>query len=390
MIFTIVFWISVLAIFHTYILFPILLRILSHGKRTNDVLFVRQDELPKVSILLSVLDEEIVIQKKLESLASLDYPIEKLEVIIGSDASEDKTDIIVNEFIRKYHHFNFLRFDVRKGKATIINHIVTIAKGELLVITDANILHPPESLFNLVRNFKNNKIGLVDSITISSGINKGGISIQERSYISREARIKHMEGVLWGTLMGPSGGFYALRKVNYHPVPPNFLVDDFYISMKVLEDGKSAISDREAVIMEDVSNDLSEEFRRKVRISAGNFQNLAKFGHLLLNPFKPISFSFLSHKVLRWLGPLFILSALFSNFFLLDKQFYTFSLYTQIVLLIIPFIDIILRNIKIHIVILRFITHFYSMNLAILTGFLWYMKGIKTNVWKPTRRNQSQ
>ena len=189
--------------------------------------------------------------------------------------------------------------------------------------------------------------------------------------------------------MGPSGGFYAVRKENFNAVPGNFLVDDFYINFKVLEEGKKSINDRDSVVIEDVSNDLYEEFRRKVRISAGNFQNLSEFFRFLKNPFKPIGFCFLSHKVLRWIGPFFILGALISNFFIRHELFYSLTLLLQVILIIIPFIDLILRKIKIHIVILRFVTHFYSMNLAILTGFLWFLKGIKSNVWEPTKRNQS-
>jgi len=389
MIFVIIFWLSVFAISHTYILYPFLLKILSSGKKENQIYSTSDDQAPKVSILLSVYNEESVIERKLKSLHSLEYPPDKIEVIIGSDASDDKTDLIISKFIQDHSDTKFIRFDTRQGKSSIINKLVTLAKGEILVITDANIIHQPKSLFYLVRNFKNSQVGLVDSITKSSGINKKGISIQEKTYLSREAKIKNMEGVLWGTLMGPSGGFYALRKDNYHPVPPTYLVDDFYISMKILEDGLSSISDPNAVVIEDVSNDPSEEFRRKARISAGNFQNLKSFAHLLLKPFKPIGFCFISHKVLRWFGPFFILSALISNFFLRDRLFYSLSLYLQIVLLLIPLIDIILRKIKIHIVILRFVTHFYSMNLAILTGFIWFLKGIKSNAWKPTRRNQS-
>lgn len=389
MIFIIIFWVSVFAVFHTYILYPIILQIISSGKAANKIFYNDENELPNVSILLSVFNEEGVIEKKLRSLESLEYPVTKIEVIIGSDSSDDNTDQLIKDFARDHSHFNFIRFDTRQGKACIINHLTTLAKGEVIVITDANILHQPKSLFYLVRHFKNKNIGLVDSITTGTGIDIRGISLQEKAYISREARIKNMEGITWGTIMGPSGGFYALRKSNFHPVPPNFLVDDFYISMKVLEDGKSAISEPDAIVTEDVSNDLSEEFRRKARISAGNFQNLKKFAHLILKPFKPIGFCFISHKVLRWIGPFFIICALISNLLITNNFFYTFSLYTQIVLLIIPFIDIILRKFKIHIVILRFITHFYSMNLAILIGFTWFLKGIKTNAWKPTKRNQS-
>lgn len=385
----IIFWVSVFVVFHTYILYPLLLRILASGKKGNQTFYKTPEEFPYVSILLAVFNEETIIEKKLKSLMSLEFPDKKLEILIASDASTDMTDTILEELTRNLTNVKFIRFNNRQGKASIINKISAQSKGEILVITDANIMHEPLSLYYLVRHFKNENIGLVDSSMSNSGLDKQGISIQEKAYVTREVRIKNMEGKIWGTMMGPSGGFYAVRKENFHAVPGNFLVDDFYINFKVLEEEKKSINDPDSVVIEDVSNDLYEEFRRKVRISAGNFQNLNEFFCFLKNPLKPIGFCFLSHKVLRWIGPFFILGALISNFFIRHELFYSLTLLLQIILIIIPFIDLILRKIKIHIVILRFVTHFYSMNLAILTGFLWFLKGIKSNVWEPTKRNQS-
>ena len=107
-------------------------------------------------------------------------------------------------------------------------------------------------------------------------------------------------------MIGPFGGCYMLRSNYFSKVPDNYLVDDFYIAMEVFRKGGLAINDLSAICTESNSSDILEEFKRKSRISAGNFQNLLTFKNLLWPPFSKLAFNFISHKVLRWLGPLFI------------------------------------------------------------------------------------
>ncbi|MFC2138103.1 glycosyltransferase, partial [Bacteroidota bacterium] len=232
------------------------------------------------------------------------------------------------------------------------------------------------------------EIGLVDSQIINTGLDKSGISIQEKSYISREAKIKSKESIIWGSMMGPFGGCYAVRKILYEKIPPTYLVDDFYINMIVLNKKQKAINDLEAIVYEDVSNDLFIEFKRKIRIATGNFQNLFHFIHLLWPPYKGIAISFLSHKVLRWFGPFFIILIFFSNLALIDNLLYYYFFLFQCFIASLALFDFFMRKIGIHILFLRFITHFLSMNLAMLIGFFRFIIGVKSNVWQPTKRNQ--
>ena len=119
--------------------------------------------------------------------------------------------------------------------------------------------------------------------------------------------MKYQEGVVWGAMMGAFGGCFAVRRACYHPAPAEFLVDDFYITMAVLRDGYQAINELDAICYEDVSDHLPEEFRRKARISAGNFQNLGEFRPLLCPPWRGVAFAWWSHKVLRWCTPQLLL-----------------------------------------------------------------------------------
>jgi cellulose synthase/poly-beta-1,6-N-acetylglucosamine synthase-like glycosyltransferase len=172
-------------------------------------------------------------------------------------------------------------------------------------------------------------------------------------------------------------------------VPDNFLVDDFYINMAVLKQGMRCISNVEARVYEDVSNELGEEFRRKKRISAGNFQNLAEYRSLLFSRLPGVGFCFFSHKVIRWIVPFLVLITLSLSMYLSRHySVYLVLALLQLTVLIIPLLDHFLRKIKIHSIPLRFISHFILMNLALLAGFFKYAGGIKSNVWQPTRRNQ--
>jgi cellulose synthase/poly-beta-1,6-N-acetylglucosamine synthase-like glycosyltransferase len=389
MIFIIIFWISVLALIHSYIVYPAIIDLLARARSGNITIFQPFEVLPDISVLMAVHNEQDIIQEKLNSIIANNYPAGKLKIFIGSDASTDKTNILLEELSLSYDYLTYIKFDSRIGKSAVINELVRLTGSEILIITDANVIFGQDTIYHLVKHFKNREIGLVDSNMKHKGLKNSGISVQENAYISREVTIKFNEGILWGTMMGPFGGCYAIRKELYSNVPDLFLVDDFYINMKVINANYKAIMEPGAHVFEDVSNSLREEFRRKIRIAAGNFQNLKHFSGSLFSSIPGLSFSFLSHKVLRWFGPFFLAAIFISSVFLIhENNIYFYLFVIQIIILFLPIIDYLLGKIKIHIIILRFITHFLSMNCALLVGFIKYLKGVKSNVWQPTRRNQ--
>jgi cellulose synthase/poly-beta-1,6-N-acetylglucosamine synthase-like glycosyltransferase len=364
------------------------MKLLAKNRKENTIVFEPGSDLPFISVLMAVYNEDAVITEKIRSIYYTLYPLNKFEVLVGSDASTDGTNNILKVYSENYQHFRFFPFEKRQGKPQIINRLTQEAKGEILIITDANVMLEINTLFELVKHFKNNEIGLVDSFMKNKGTVVHGISVQEKAYISREVSIKHYESITFGTMMGPFGGCFAVRASLFEPIPKNFLVDDFYINMLVFKKKKKAISNLNAVVIEDVSNNLGEEFRRKRRIATGNFQNLKKFSFLLWPP-SPLSFCFLSHKVLRWFGPVLMIAAFLSLIFLYDQNLYRYLLFVGVFFLFIPIFDALLRNLNIHIQLLRFITHFASMNMALLAGLFRFITGVKTNIWQPTRRNQT-
>ncbi|MGH1336478.1 MAG: glycosyltransferase [Aureispira sp.] len=394
-------WCCVYGLVHSYVVYPLLVRWAAAKKEGNQDIYELTEELPPVSFVMSLYNEESVIAEKLKTLSDSTYPSDKLHFYIGSDCSSDTTNALVTAWAKNNPQVHFYAFEERRGKPSVINDLIAAARASypsttdhILIISDANVLLEPTTIYQLAKHFKNTAIGLVDS-NIQHPSQRAmaveGIAATEDHYISREVHIKNLEGRAWGRTMGPLGGCYAIRANWFSPVPPNFLVDDFYIAMKVFEQGGRAINELEAVCYEVVSSDLQEEFRRKTRISAGNFANLATFKHLLWPPTSSLGFAFLSHKVLRWLGPFFILTAygcLWGLTLIYHNQFYgTLLFLANIGLFGVPLLDGILKKLNINVVILRYITYFNAMNLALFNGFFKYLKGVQNGIWQPTKRN---
>jgi len=384
-----IFWIAVYMVLHTYVIYPVILRIFSPGKKVNQVCFGKDEDLPFVSVVIAAHNEESCIEEKITSIYSGSYPADKFEVLIGSDHSDDRTAEIVTAMMEKYASLRFTDFIDRRGKGNVVNDMVKSAKGSILVLTDANVIFHRDTLYFLVRHFKNSAIGLVDTNMVNRGMKEEGISYQEKAYISREVKIKDMESRLWGAMMGPFGGCYAILKEDYAMVPPNFLVDDFYINMMIFEKGKLAINDVQSIVYEDLPGELKVEFKRKLRIGTGNFQNLRRFWKLIFT--KRYGFAFLSHKVIRWFGPFFLLLAFAANIFLAagGSVVYLAILVCHLFLYMIPLLDRVLKKAGLHIAPFRLVTHFIAMNAALFIGFFRALGKVRSGVWERTARGSA-
>ncbi len=381
-----VFLVSVFLVFYSYVLFPLLLKIMAKGKALGSF---PENNQQGVSILIAAFNEEGVIEQKIKSVLACDYPIDKIEILIGSDSSSDRTNEIVKAISTYDKRVQLFEFTERRGKPSVMNDLMSAAKFPLVILTDANVYFETNTITSLVRHFADEKIGLVGANILNIGMKKDGISMQEKSYIQRENLIKYYEGIVFGTMMGPFGGCYILRKNLFENVPADSLVDDFYISMKVLEKGYKCLNDLEAICYEDIPNEVSVEFKRKARISAGNFQNLSRFKKFLMNPFHAAGFCFISHKFIRWITPLFLLSSLVSLFLLIPRSnYFLFLFIAELVLLATPIFDWLLKRVGVNNKLIRFVAYFSMMNLALVKGYFIFQKGIKSGVWTPTKRRE--
>lgn len=383
----ILFYISLLGILHTYLVYPMSMLILGKIFHKNSSK-PSNEYLPTVEIIFAAYNEESVIRDKITHSFKTKYPLDKLSVRVGSDASSDQTDTIIADFQKEYPQLFFKRFAARTGKAGILNHLIKESNAELIIFTDANIIFDEDTIPNLVAEMQNPKVGICGGRIVYTICNNSGISLQESTYLNLENRIKKAESDLFGKAMGVEGGCYIIRKELFTGIPPLYFMEDFYISMATMKKRYAVLFNSNATCHEDASVYSSEEYKRKIRISIGNFQNLNAFKSMIITRFFPLGYIFLSHKVLRWFTPFFLLILIPTSLMLSSSS----PLYGTIAAFYGLFIALgavgILFSQKKWMGLLRYPGHFIHMNVALLKGFYIYLKGVKSNAWEPTKRNQ--
>ena len=374
--------ISFLGIAQTYILYPLSLFLFGKKRQVKPALSTNFD----IAVVIAAYNEENVIEKKIQSVLATSYPLDKLVIYVGSDASTDRTNEIVANFGAQQPNVQLKIFQGRTGKAGIINSIIEQCKEELLILTDANVFFTPSTIPNLVRHFSEKETHQVCANILKISDRNENIQALEKGYLLVENQIKLRESASWGFVMGAEGGCYAIRRTAYTPIPPNFYMDDFFVTMSVIANKGRVVFDEDAICYEDLPTESTEEFKRKIRISIGNFQNLVAFKKLLWPFWSAIAYSFISHKILRWLTPFFLILLFLVSFLLsFDCFFFQVLALVQCVLFLSPLAIPYLKWMKPAL----FVAHFYNMNLALLIGFFRYLKGVKSSVWQPTPRSKN-
>ena len=343
---------------------------------------------PPITVVFSVFNEEKVIRRKLESILNSDYPKDKLQVLIGSDNSTDQTHQIIEEFIAQYPNITLIKKESRNGKLKIINELVDMTTTEHLVFTDANVFFEPSTLKALVYNLTAKDAKMVCGNIMKFSPKNQGISDQEIFYMNFENQLKHNESLKYGFCVGVEGGCYAILKSSFVKVPDGFLMDDFFITLDVIEKKGKVLFEPEAVCYEDVNDAPMIEFKRKIRISLGNFRNLKYYKHLLFPIYQGFGFAFFSHKVLRWFTPF----ALVFSFFLSYVVSFYFSFFILVslgysLLILLPALTIYLEKIKLKLPMVNSLGHFLLMNFALLIGYVKFISASNESAWEPPKRN---
>ncbi len=372
----IIFWISLILIIHCYFIFPITLPFISEIFKRKVSPKTNQSKLVKVSVLISAYNEEDIIEKKILNLLQVDYPKELLEILIGDDGSADQTTAIVERYADQ--GVTLVRAEKNAGKAAMLNRLQSLATGDILVFCDANTMFFPNVIRELTAPFENEKIGCACGHLILSDASGTALGQGESSYWDLESEIKKFEGML-DRLIGGNGALYAIRKHLYTKLPIHkSVMDDFFITVKILQKGYRCTFISEAIGTEMTSQNASGEFRRKIRIGRANYNFL--FSYLpLLNPFKPlIAYLFFSHKLLRWFTPhLGILCVLASAALVLTKSPFYIAVFAMI------FLSLLLGALKI----IPQAYYFLSMNFALLKGFFLSFKKEHGGGWKREKRS---
>lgn len=338
---------------------------------------------PTVSLIIPVYNEEKVIEEKIKNSLSLNYPKDKLEIIVASDGSTDSTRTIVEKYTNQgAKFFNF----PRAGKLATLNRIFSHTNGEILVLTDANAMFAKDALLKLIRHFADKSIGVVTGVERIKNEKGDIIGLSERMYWDYETKLKQWEGNIYSTV-GANGPIYAIRRELFPAIPSHLnLCDDMAISLNAVKKGKRIILEPEAVVFEQASMTIKEEWRRKIRIATRAWQALFYYKDFLI-PFKSqIFFFLLFHKLLRWFTLLLMVMLLISNFFI-NGVFYNFFLILQIMFYILSIISFILLwyNIKIPSII-SFFGYFLLTNLAQIIGLYNTIFKPGKPFWQPIQR----
>lgn len=258
-------------------------------------------EWPRVSITMPAYNEAATIADTLEALLALDYPADRLQILVTSDASTDGTEDVVGRFLGR--GVELLRLPARGGKTAAENAAVSHLRGEIVITVDATIRVPPGSLKPLVAAFADPTVGVASGRDVSVGGDEVGSNNAESDYVGYEMKIRSLETRV-GSIVGASGCFYAMRRALYAPPVPPHLSRDFAAALVAREAGFRAVSVDEAVCLVPRSGSLRSEFRRKRRTMERGLRTLA-FKRHLLDPFRHGRFAWLlaSHKLARWAVP---------------------------------------------------------------------------------------
>jgi len=361
----------------TYVVYPVW-QLIFPGKPMD---FTGEFTPPLVSVVFAAYNESSIIEAKIRSIYNTNYPIDKLSVWIGSDLSNDGTDEIIRNLQSEFPQLNLHVNDNRSGKSATINSLIEQTTAEVIIATDANILFKETTIEELVRPIALQKATAVaGTLAYEAGGVINSTATNEKVYLSLENAIRRAESRKHGICFGMEGGLYSMRKSFWKPIPPNTFMEDFFQTVQLIASDQKVLFNEAAIGLEDVSTSLREEYKRKIRISIGNWQNLIRFYPLLFKHPYPFGILFLMHKVLRWLTPHLYLIALIAGLF--TSQWLIIS----IVLIGLPVSQFILMSFGLA----TPLAYFYVMNTALFVGFLRYLKGVKSSVWQPTKRNQHE
>ncbi len=387
----ITFWLGLFTIFYTFIGYGIVLYILVSVKRllkaSNPALSVA--DLPSCTLIIAAYNEESFIRDKILNTLALEYDPEKLEIIIITDGSDDKTPEIVAE----YPQIKLMHDHPRRGKAAAMHRAITNSSSEIITFSDANTYLNLTALVNIAKHYSDSDVGAVAGekrihVDELSDANTAG----EGFYWRYESALKKWDSELYSTV-GAAGELFSVRRELYHEVPSDTVLDDFMISMQVAAMGYKIKYEPEAFALESASESIAEELKRKTRIAAGGIQSIVRLTHLL-NIFRygVLSFQYISHRVFRWtITPFFLIIVLILNIPLAINPInplYMFLLVGQLTFYILAILGWILEEKHIRIKILFIPYYFCVMNYAILVGIGKYFNGEQSSVWDKARRKK--
>jgi len=376
----VIFWAAVFIVFYTYIGYSLVITLLSIFFNNP----VRKgDYEPKVTFLITAYNEEKDLARKLENTLSLDYPKEKLEILVASDGSTDGTDAIVRGFASR--GVKLLRVEGRVGKTATQNAAVKEATGEIIIFSDATTKYENANIRKMVRNYADPTVGAVSGRYEYYNPTGATIGIGNILFWKYENHIKSAQTRI-KTITGCCGCIYSLRRELYEPLPPD-IISDLVEPLKILEKGYRIAFEPEAVAYEETTEKASEEFHMRIRVISRGMRGLM-YMKKLFNPvrFGFVSFQLFSHKLLRWLVPIFMIIILIANLLLAGRPLYTAALALQGLFYAMALAAWLGEKAHIKIKVLSIPLYFFTVNIASLISLYKTLKGYKAVTWETVRK----
>jgi len=367
-----IFWIAVLVPFYAYIGYPLVLLLLRLVIRHD----VKKGPIqPFISLLIPAYNEDDVIARKIANSLALDYPADRLEIIVASDGSKDKTAETAQK-LADGTRVRVLAFAENRGKIATLNASVPQLRGEIVVFSDAPAMLFPNSVRLLIENFADPAVGAVSGLYKIVKADEVDVGKSEDLYWKYETFLKIQESQIASTL-GGHGHLHAIRKDLYPYPPPGTINDDYIIPVSVLAKGYRAVYEPAAVVYEEAHEMTG--FGRRIRIMAGNIQQMREIKGLL-HPLRPLAlFFFLSHKVCRLVVPFAMLVALIANLFLLGSNLYFAIFVAQLVFYVLAALGAV-WPLRPKILMLPF--YFSMINAATFFGFYHALTQRRSMAWK--------
>lgn len=362
-----------------YFVYPLVVMIISR-LRTIDTRPV--DEEPSITFVIAAYNEEKVIREKLVNTLALDYPREKLEIIVVADGSSDMTPVIVSEFADR--NVICLFDPVRRGKSHALNRAAAASHGEIVVLSDANNAFSRDALSWLARALARPLAGGVSGAKRIIENRDRAASVGDSLYWRYESYIKLAESRLGGTVAA-DGEIFAIRRALYRPIPPEVINDDAFLTMAVVLQGHKVFYEPLAVATEEASISIAEDFRVKVRMVAGGYQFLAMHW-LALAGTGWFAFKFISHKILRWLMPLFLIVLLLISVLRSGELFYALLLIAQAVFYGLATLGALVPATRQASRLVYVPFYFTTMNLAAFAGLIKFLRGRQGVLWSKAAR----
>ena len=377
----ILFYLSLIGIIYTYFGYPLLMVAFSKLKKQKPI--KKGEFTPFISIVIPAYNEEKSIGAKLNEILSLNYPKVKMEVMVISDASTDKTDEIISGFLNR--GVKLFRMDKRSGKIAAYRKVFPLLKGEIIVFSDATSILSLDSVINLISNFNDETVGCAGGVLTYVNPKQANVGKGEKKYWSYEKRILELESNLC-SLLSVSGTFYAVRKELYPQNMKDDLADDLIVPFNVRKNGKRIVLDNQAICKDFTTLSIKEEMNKRIRITVQNIRGLLDQVDIL-NPFKYGLYSILaiSHKLFRLLVPIFLLLLFITSMFLsLHSIIFLLIFISQIIFYFSGLIGYQVNK-KIKFSLGNALSYFCLSNLAIAIGIIKFFEGEKVVTWETVR-----